>query len=227
MSSNTLLSCIERQPKAGQPNASIIWLHGLGASGDDFVPVIPRIQLADHINMRFVFPHAPQRSIAYFGGETMPAWYDFSIEGVERTVDESHLKTMVSSIEALIEHELSLGIKSERIFIAGFSQGGALAYETVLKNNYQLAGLLAMSTYLPKAQTLSDTQLDVSFPMNVFHGTQDNVVPMSLGESSIKALQQKGFEPKVNTYQMAHTVCLEQLDDISQFLNSVLADNKA
>lgn len=227
MSSNTLLSCIERQPKAGQPNASIIWLHGLGASGDDFVPVIPRIQLADHINMRFVFPHAPMRSIAYFGGETMPAWYDFSIEGVERTVDESHLKTMVSSIEALIEHELSLGIKSERIFIAGFSQGGALAYETVLKNNYQLAGLLAMSTYLPKAQTLSDTQLDVSFPMNVFHGTQDNVVPMSLGESSIKALQQKGFEPKVNTYQMAHTVCLEQLDDISQFLNSVLADNKA
>ena len=222
----TTLNVIERQPKAGQANASIIWLHGLGASGDDFVPVIPRINLSDDINMRFVFPHAPIRSIAYFGGESMPAWYDFSIEGVARKVDETHLKTMVQSIEGLIEHELSLGINSERIFIAGFSQGGALAYETVLNNKYTLAGLLAMSTYLPKAQSLQTTPLALDFPMNIFHGTQDDVVPMSLGNSSIEALKQKGFDPKVNTYEMAHTVCLEQLDDISQVLNAVLADTK-
>jgi phospholipase/carboxylesterase len=220
------LDVIERQPKPGQANASIIWLHGLGASGDDFVPVIPRIKLNDETNMRFVFPHAPVRAITYFGGERTPAWYDFSINGVAREVDASHLATMVNSVEALIQAEIDLGIKSERIFIAGFSQGGALAYETVLNNKFKLAGLLAMSTYLPKPERVNTSTLDLNFAMHIYHGTQDDVVPMSLGQSSIEALQGKGFKPQVSHYEMAHTVCLEQLEDISQFLNDMLAERK-
>lgn len=205
-------------------NACIIWLHGLGANGNDFVPVVPRMKLHPSIKARFVFPDAKMRAISHYGGQPVPAWYDFVIEGMERQVSTVDLMESKADIEALIHQQVLSGIPTDRIIVAGFSQGGALAYEVALNGSFQLGGLMAMSTYLPRKNAIHLNANNIDLPIHVFHGDRDNVVPLALGLESAEELEQKGFDIKVKRYAMEHTVCLEQLDHISAFLNEVLAD---
>lgn len=218
-----MLEHIEIEPEAGMVNACIIWLHGLGASGDDFAPIVPQLKLDESIHARFIFPHAPQRAITFNGGVNMSAWYDFTIEGVERKVNSQHLLEVRQQIEQLIQQEVDRGIPSDRIVLAGFSQGGAIAYDVAFCCEKPLAGLMAMSTYVADFSVLEHAAQPTHFPVHIFHGTQDQVVPLSLGEKAKLALERKGWHPEYSLYAMDHSVCLAQVRDISRFLNKVLA----
>lgn len=217
-----MLERIEIEPDSGSANASVIWLHGLGASGDDFAPIVPQIKLDDAIKVRYIFPHAPVRPITFNGGIEMPAWYDFTIKGVEREINPEHLQEIREQICELIQQELDRGITSERIVLAGFSQGGAIAYDVALGYSKPLAGLMAMSTYIADFDVLQHGKQSLDFPVHIFHGTQDQVVPLSLGERAKEALEERGWSPQYSLYPMEHSVCLAQVRDITSFLNQVL-----
>lgn len=217
-----MLDRIEIDPEDGSANASIIWLHGLGASGDDFAPIVPQLKLDESIKARFIFPHAPLRPITFNGGMEMPAWYDFTIEGVNRIVNPEDLKQTREEILKLIQQELDLGIPANRIVLAGFSQGGAIAYDVAFNFNQPLAGLMTMSTYVADEKALDLGQQKSSLPIHIFHGINDQVVPLSLGDSAKHLLEEKGFEPEYSLYPMEHSVCLAQIRDITAFLNKVL-----
>jgi phospholipase/carboxylesterase len=218
-----MLERIEIEPEEGSANASIIWLHGLGASGDDFAPIVPQLKLDESIYARFIFPHAPQRAITFNGGLEMPAWYDFTINGIEREINPDHLLEIRQQVCELIQLEIDRGVKSDRIVLAGFSQGGAIAYDVAFCCEKPLAGLMAMSTYIADFSVLEHAIQSANFPVHIFHGTQDQVVPLSLGEKAKLALERKGWHPEYSLYSMDHSVCLAQIRDISRFLNRVLA----
>lgn len=218
------LPCIEIEPANTKPaNASIIWLHGLGASGDDFAPVAAQLKLDDTIAMRFIFPHAPMRAITHNGGMQMPAWYDFVINGLDRQINPEDLTQICGKISNLIQREIDRGVPSERIIIAGFSQGGAIAYQVAMSSEHKLAGLMAMSTYVPEENTIKQSHVDSDFPIHIFHGSEDSVVPELLGIKAKELLEQKGYQPEYSQYAMEHTVCISQIRDIAAFINKCLA----
>jgi phospholipase/carboxylesterase len=218
------LPCIETEPaEMKQANASIIWLHGLGASGDDFAPVSSQLKLDESIDMRFIFPHAPMRSITHNGGMKMPAWYDFVISGSDREVNTDHLSQITQQIADLIQREIDRGVASNRIIIAGFSQGGAIAYKVAMSFEHKLAGLMALSTYVPEENTIKQSQVHSDFPIHIFHGSEDQVVPELLGIKAKELLEEKGYQPEYSQYAMEHTVCLTQIRDIAAFINKCLA----
>ena len=202
--------------------AAVIWLHGLGASGHDFVPIVPHLQLPDTLGIRFVFPHAPSIPITINGGMVMPAWYDILAMDMEREID--HLQIMQSSaaIENLIAGEIDKGIPSDRIVLAGFSQGGAVAYQTALSYEKPLAGLMAMSTYFATHKTVEVSEANAGLAIRLFHGTQDPMVPEVMAQQALKALKQLGFEAEYFTYPMQHEVSMEEIVEISRFLQKVL-----
>lgn len=212
--------CVEIKPKT-PANAAIIWLHGLGASSDDFVPMAKHLKLSPDIAMHYVFPDAPLRSVSLNGGAKMPAWYDLEIHGVERKANLDDLAQSRDQVLAKIDELVALGIRSERIIVAGFSQGGAVAYEVLFHCKQPLAGVMPMSTYIA-----DDTQavkcLYKQTPIWISHGNQDDVVPMSLGERALLTLEQGGLSPKMSEYTMAHNVCPSQVKDIQGFINQVL-----
>lgn len=218
------LPCIEIEPK-NEANASVIWLHGLGASGDDFAPIVPQLKLDGSLSVRYIFPNAPSRPVTINGGLAMPAWYDFKINGVEREVDMDDLASSTHGIVSLIQREMDRGIPSKRIIVAGFSQGGAIAYQAVMKwhQNAQapLAGLMAMSTYIADAHAIESTQLPKAFPIHLYHGLDDQVVPLELGLKAKALLEENGYSPAFSEYDMAHSVCIKQVRDIAQFINRV------
>lgn len=214
-----LLDCIEIEPK--QPAiASVIWLHGLGASGHDFEPVVPELQLPADLPVRFLFPHAPDIPVTVNGGMIMPAWYDILAMDIDRKVDETGVLASADAVDALIERELERGISSHNIIIAGFSQGGAVAYQCALRHPRPLGGLLTLSTYMAMPVTVSEANAHI--PVMVSHGSLDPVVPEQLGQRAITSLQSMGLAPEYHSYPMEHMVCLEQIRDIGGWLTRCL-----
>jgi phospholipase/carboxylesterase len=207
------------------PSAAVIWLHGLGADGHDFEPIVPELQLAGAGAVRFVFPHAPVRPVTINGGMPMRAWYD--IMGIDRESpqDEAGIRASARKVDALIRREVERGIPAHRIVLAGFSQGGAVALHLGLRFDERLAGILALSTYLPLHESLRDehSAANAETPLFMAHGILDPVVPLYLGESSANRLVQGGWPVTWRTYTMPHAVCPEEIRDISGFLADRLA----
>jgi phospholipase/carboxylesterase len=216
------LETIEIETRSN-PDASVIWLHGLGASGHDFEPVVPELQLPESAAVRFIFPHAPTLPVTINGGMRMPAWYDIKALDIDRSVDEKQLMASADAIEALIERERERGVDSRRIIVAGFSQGGAVAYQVGLAYNKPLAGILGMSTYFATAKTIQPSEANRQIPIKIYHGLQDPMVPESLGRMSQEQLQHLGYEPEYKTYPMDHSVCLEEIQDIGEFIRKHLS----
>lgn len=203
---------------APNPTAAVIWLHGLGASGHDFEPVVPELGLPEGAAVRFIFPHAPELPVTINGGMRMPAWYDIKAMDIDRIVDTEQLMASSDAVAKLIDREIQRGIPSEKIVIAGFSQGGAVAYELGLSYPRRLAGVLALSTYFATEKTVKPSEANAGIPISVYHGTFDPIVPEALGVRSVESLKGMGFTPKYQTFPMEHCVCLEEVIDIGRFI---------
>lgn len=202
--------------------ASVIWLHGLGADGHDFEPIVPELNLPANAAIRFIFPHAPSLPVTINGGYVMPAWYDILAMDIDRKVDVKQLEASAQAVAKLIDREVEKGIPSECILLAGFSQGGAVAYQTALSYPKPLAGLLAMSTYFATADTIQLNSANQNLPIAIFHGLQDPVVPESLGQKAQQRLQALGYAPEYFTYAMEHSVNAAELKDLAKFIQSWL-----
>ena len=213
---------VEHNPAQKQIDRAVIWLHGLGASGHDFEPVVPQLGLADDMAVRFIFPHAPNIPVTINGGMVMPAWYDILEMSLERKVDVSQIEASAQQIQDLITREIERGVKHEHIVIAGFSQGGAVAYHAALGYPERLAGLMALSTYLATNDNIDYSDANKDMPILIEHGTHDPVVSVILGEQAQQLLSAKGYNVAYNTYPMAHQVCMPQIQNIGKWLNKVL-----
>ena len=218
-----LLPCVELGSEDAQ--YSIIWLHGLGANGHDFEPIVPELNLPPAIKLRFVFPHAPQQPVTIYSGVVMPAWYDIVSPELDHREDETGIRRSQQHIDALIQRENVRGVATENIIIAGFSQGGAIALHTGLRYPQRLAGILALSTYLPLVQTVRQevSKINQDLPIFMAHGSHDPIVPLRLGDDSRHYLEQFGYQPEWKTYFMEHSVCPDEIRDISQWLFRLLA----
>ena len=216
-----MLESIELET-APNPTASIIWLHGLGADGNDFAAIVPELELPD-IPIRFVFPHAPMQPVTINGGMVMRAWYDISDQAIRRE-DESGVRASQKELEALIAREKSRGVESKRIVLAGFSQGGAIVLHAGLRHAERLAGIMALSTYVPLADLVSGEIAagDRGLPIFMAHGSGDPVIPMARAETSRKLLEGLGYAVEWHDYPMPHSVCAEEIGDISSWLQKVL-----
>jgi phospholipase/carboxylesterase len=218
----SLLPHIEVETNSN-PNASVIWLHGLGADGNDFKPIVPELGLPAGAAVRFIFPHAPSIPVTINNGIVMPAWYDILDMSIDRKVDELQLRQSAEAIVQLIKNENARGIPAERIIIAGFSQGGAVAFETALSYPEKLAGLLAMSTYFATRDSIKFNPINQQIPIAIHHGSYDPVVPPALGQASFALLKEKGYASELTNYPMEHSVCPQQIKDISAWLIRVLS----
>ncbi|WP_372998236.1 alpha/beta hydrolase [Marinobacter sp.] len=200
------------------PTAAVIWLHGLGASGHDFEPVVPELGLPAEAAVRFIFPHAPNLPVTINGGMSMPAWYDIKAMDIDRVVDTEQLRESADAVAKLVEREIEKGVPANRIIIAGFSQGGAVAYELGLSYPERLGGILALSTYFATAETVQCSEANADVPISVYHGTFDPMVPEALGVRSVETLRDMGYDPAYHTFPMEHSVCLEEVQDIGRFI---------
>ncbi|EED36383.1 carboxylesterase 1 [Luminiphilus syltensis NOR5-1B] len=218
----SLLPCIQKEPKT-PANAAVIWLHGLGADGSDFVPIIPELGFPTTMAVRFIFPNAPSIPITINGGYQMPAWYDITAMDVERKVDTDQLVASAEQVRLLIDREIDRGIPSDRIVLAGFSQGGAVAYQTALTHMYPLAGLLCLSTYFATGDTITPNSANQQIPIKICHGTRDPMVGVQLGKAAYQRLTAMGYAVEYREYPMEHAVCPDEIADISRWLQHVLA----
>lgn len=214
---------VEFNPSQQPINAAVIWLHGLGASGHDFVPIVPELGLSNEMAVRFVFPHAPEMPVTINGGYVMPAWYDILEMSIDRKIDTQQILASSAAIGQLIEREINQGIPSERIVIAGFSQGGAVAYETALSYPKPLAGIMALSTYYATWETIELSGSSKDIPIFIAHGTADPIVPEVLGQQAKEVLAEQGYHPEYHTYPMEHSLHPTEVKDIGVWLTSVLA----
>ncbi|HRO27938.1 MAG TPA: carboxylesterase [Luteimonas sp.] len=216
----TLLETIERETGA-DPQWSVVWLHGLGADGSDFVPILPELVRGDWPAMRFVFPHAPVRAVTINNGMRMRAWYDIRDVDLAHRADEQGVAESVAQVTALIDREVARGIPASRIFLAGFSQGGAITLAAGLRRSEPLAGLIGLSTYLPGAQSAAAALVDAAKTQPLFmgHGSQDPVVPFVAGQRSAEWMRGHGFEVEFHAYPMPHSVCIEEIRDIGDWLS--------
>ena len=204
--------------------AVVIWLHGLGDSGNGFAPIVPELKLpADH-KIRFVFPHAPIRPITINNGMQMRAWYDIKTLDFNSRADVDGVTDSAAQVQALIDAEIAAGIPSEKIVLAGFSQGGVIALHIATRSETQFAGVLALSTYLCEPDKLSSakTTTNQQTPFLYCHGQQDEVVPMFLGHAAFQALSANGFPVEWREYVMQHNVCPQEITDVSAWLQKVL-----
>ena len=218
------LPCIETN-SGPIPAASVIWLHGLGASGDDFAAIVPELDLSGCPPIRFVFPHAPSIPVTLNGGHVMPAWYDIIGTPTQRTEDDAGIRHSALAIEALITRELSRGVRPERIVLAGFSQGCAMVLHTGLRHGRRLGGIMALSGYLPLAPALAAERSSANpdIPIFMAHGLSDPMIVLSRAEASRDALLGLGYAVQWHTYPMPHSVHPAEIRDIGDFLRSVLA----
>ena len=225
---NKLLPRIEIE-SAPQPTAAVIWLHGLGADGNDFAGLVPELNLSACPPIRFVFPHAPSMPVTINGGYVMPAWYDIRGTDLVSRQDDAGIRQSASAIEALIELEASRGIPYENIVLAGFSQGCAMALHTGLRFKHRLAGIMALSGYLPLADTFTAERhpANANTPIFMAHGSMDPVVVPARGESSRDLLSSLGYKVQWHTYPMQHSVHPREIADIAVFLARVLGQDKS
>lgn len=213
------------------PTATVIWMHGLGADGNDFVPIVPELRLGTTPGVRFIFPHAPMQPVTINNGYVMRAWYDVSqgdLEGNSRKADEAGVRRSQQAIDQLIGQEIERGIPAARIVVAGFSQGGAIALQTGLRYPERLAGVMALSTYLPLAEHLPEEAATANTAASLFiaHGTTDPVVPNAMGRNSAAMLERLGYHVEWHEYPMPHSVCAEEIADISAWLRRVLENRR-
>jgi phospholipase/carboxylesterase len=223
---NKLLETIEIET-APNPAAAVIWLHGLGADGNDFAPIVPELALNGAPAIRFVFPHAPMMPVTINNGHVMRAWYDVSfgdLEGRTRRADEPGVRASQARIEQLIEREVARGVASRHIVMAGFSQGGAIALQAGLRYPQRLAGIMALSTYLPLADNLAIEAAAANRDVPIFyaHGTYDPVIPLAMATDSRDKLAAAGYQAEWHEYPMQHSVCVEEVAAISAWLRQVL-----
>ena len=221
-----LLDAIEIET-GKNPTAAVIWMHGLGADGNDFVPVVNELELDGAPAIRFVFPHAPMRAVTINNGAVMRAWYDVSfgdLEGNSRRPDALGIHESQEQVTALVEREKSRGIASGKIVLAGFSQGGAIALQTGLRHPERLAGVMALSTYLPLADSLplEAAPANKATPVFMAHGLFDPLLPLVMGTGSMTYLTGLGYSVEWHQYPMQHSVCAEEIGDIGAWLRRVL-----
>jgi phospholipase/carboxylesterase len=218
-----VLATLELETGAS-PKAAVIWLHGLGADGHDFEPIVPELDLPDTPAVRFVFPHAPMQAVTINGGAVMRAWYDvYALEG-QRREDDAGVRASQARVEELIEREKARGVPAARLVLAGFSQGGAIALHTGLRHRERLAGIMALSTYLPVASTLAAeaTPANRAVPIFMGHGRGDALIPIERAMMSRQQLEAAGYAVEWYEYPMAHAVCMEEVADVSAWLQRVL-----
>jgi phospholipase/carboxylesterase len=213
---------------APNPDAAILWLHGLGADGNDFVPIVPEIVRADERAWRFVFPHARQRPVTINGGMRMRAWYDIASFDRRAREDEAGFRESDLRVRELIEREVARGIPTERIVLAGFSQGGAVSLYTAPRLSQRLAGVMALSAYLPLAASLENERqpANAATPIFMAHGISDPTLVLAMAVDSRRTLETLGFKVEWHQYPMAHSVCPAEIRDIRQFLLRVLPNVK-
>ena len=215
-----LLETVEHET-GPQPQWSVLWLHGLGADGNDFAPIVPELVRKDWPAIRFVFPHAPVRAVTINGGARMRAWYDIRDMNLASRADGEGVAESVAQVEALLEREAGRGIAAERLLLAGFSQGGAITLAAGIARSTPLAGLVALSTYLPMTPAQAQAALRpaaASQPLFMAHGQFDPVVPCAGGEMSANALRTLGFDVRWHRYPMQHAVCAEEIRDLGDWM---------
>ena len=217
------LPCIEIET-ASKPTASVIWLHGLGADGNDFVPIVPELKLPATLALRFLFPHAPVRKVTINNGVAMRAWYDIAAADLNSRADMAGVRQSQAQLEALITREKTRGIAASRIVLAGFSQGGVIALHTAIRHHERLAGVIALSTYLVNADRLAEEAAAVNRDLPIFmaHGTADPVVRFEWGDASRRALVANGYRVDWHAYRMEHSVCMEEIEAIGAWLAKTL-----
>ncbi len=212
---------------APNPHSSVIWLHGLGADGNDFVPIVEELDLAGLAPIRFIFPHAPMRAITINGGMVMRGWYDIlSLDFDSRREDEAGVRESAAILTDLVARENTRGIDDRRIVLAGFSQGGAIVLHAGLRHQRRLAGILALSTYVPLASTLmaESGKANRDVPLFMAHGIFDAVIPFDLAANSHELLLGGGYRVQWHEYEMDHAVCTQEIDHVGAWLRGVLAD---
>jgi phospholipase/carboxylesterase len=220
-----LLPCIEINPD--QPaNCAVIWLHGLGADGNDFAPIVPELNLPASMSVRFVFPNAPSIPVTIKGGFVMPAWYDITAIEIDRQIDNGQLIESAERVRELIDREIDRGISSRRIVVAGFSQGGAVSYQAALTYMQPLAGLMCLSSYFATRDSITPNSANRQLPILICHGAADPMVPEQLGREAYRQLLDMGYAAEFRTYPMDHAVCPQEIADISRWLQRVLAQGE-
>jgi phospholipase/carboxylesterase len=222
--SQDLLPSVVIQPKS-EHQSSIIWLHGLGDSGDGFAPIAPELKLPDELGVKFIFPHAPIRPVTVNNGMEMRAWYDIKSMEMESRADIEGVIDSSQRVEQLIRDEMASGIKSNKIMLIGFSQGGVIALHLGTRFTQPLAGIVALSTYMCAPQTLQQEKSTANQDTPVFfaHGQQDEMVPMFLGNAAYQTMKQNGYNVEWKEYMMQHNVCLPEIVDISAFIQAQLS----
>ena len=205
--------------------ASIIWLHGLGADGHDFEPIVSELGLSDELGIRFVFPHAPIRPITINGGMSMRAWYDVRSPNLREMEDAQSIKASSNLINQYIQSEIDSGINANKIIIAGFSQGGAIALHTGLRYPAKLAGLIALSTYLPLPDQLAEeaSNENKGIPIIMGHGISDPIIPIEQGRASCETMKKSSYVIDWHEYMMQHAVCIEEINAIGAWIKRLLA----
>jgi phospholipase/carboxylesterase len=218
------LESIEIETASG-PTGSVIWMHGLGADGGDFAPVLPALGLTPGLALRFIFPHAPMRPVSINAGFVMRAWYDVRHPDLSQMEDDAGLQESERAVVALIHRERSRGVPPGRVVLAGFSQGGALALHTGLRHGERLAGILALSTYLPLSDRVEQERhrANAGVPVFMGHGVADPVVPFVLGASSRERLAALGYPVQWHQYPLPHSVSWDEIADVGRWLSAVLA----
>jgi len=218
------LPCVETET-APNPTHAVIWLHGLGADGNDFAPIVPELVARQWPALRFVFPHAPVRPVTINGGMRMRAWYDIKGARIEDKQDEAGIRESIGGVDALIAREGERGIAPARVLLAGFSQGGAIALAGGVRHAQGLAGIVALSTYLPlQERTAAErSTANASVPIFMAHGSVDPVVPQALGSASRDALAALGYDVAWHSYPMAHQVCAQEIGDLQHWIGARLA----
>jgi phospholipase/carboxylesterase len=213
---------LETRPR---PSHSVIWLHGLGADGHDFAPIIPELVVRDWPGIRFVFPHAPVRAVTINGGAPMRAWYDIKGADIASRQDETGVRESITQLNALIAREADRGVPASRVLLAGFSQGGAIVLAGGVRHAKRLAGVIALSTYLPIHETTEAERnaANQQVPIFMAHGSHDPVVPQPLGMRSRDVLRSLGYTVDWHTYPMAHTVSAEEIADLRRWMGERLA----
>ena len=217
-----LLDCVELQTRS-DPRHVVLWLHGLGADGYDFIPVVRELELAGAPPARYMFPHAPEIPVTINSGYVMRAWYDILGAELDRREDDARIRASAAAIERLIEREVTRGVARSRIVLAGFSQGGAITLHAGLRAQEPLAGMMALSTYLPLADSAANEATAVSrrIPIFMAHGTTDPVIPFARSTASRDRLKALGYNVDWHEYPMQHSVNADEIRAIAAFLKRV------
>ncbi len=212
---------------SGPADSCVIWLHGLGADGHDFEPIVPELQLSPELNIRFIFPHAPMMPVTINQGFVMRAWYDIKSDQIASQPDEINIRGSADLVNTIIKQQIASGIAASRIVLAGFSQGGAIALQAGLRQALSLAGIMALSTYLPLAEKLAaeKSEANQDIPIFLAHGAIDQVIPVNLAYTTRAQLEKAGYQPEWHEYEaMPHSVSLDEINHISAWLQNILGN---